>query len=569
MDRQLRMEPELSHKKLANGRLDAKRAWMPEIELPLQAQTLEMLMADNRRLKFPPNRDWFQCRAALTESYMRRFDQAGSPFPGERDKNARSEINQDNGDRLAQAALSHWHSQYDFRSHVDLIDAQAFAYGFGAGRLKKVKRRILGYDARGNSPDQRIPVLIPRDTKRVYLDDSQHALMHEGFALGPNIIQTRTMKLADLKAAAKAGGTDPKKEEGGYIPSEINSLKGDRNGNVELVELEGDLVIETSTDTIIEQDVVVTAAIGDGTHSLVRVREGEKFSTYLIHQYHMEGPATTATSPLIKGMPVAMAAAQALNRVIESGLLKTSPPIGYPKDDVAFANRGGPVVEPYAQWPTIEDLNVYSEVGGEPEQLFQIFAGLVQMYSDVTGVNPPRLGAQTKSHTTAFAKDAELTQGAIRTVDYARSTLEGPMTRFLELEYRMGLSEFRGSQTIFVEAWNEFVEIRKDHLPDIVKFRAIGAGAPAEDQARNAQRLASAQTALQIDSLAVQLGRPPKIEHGNLIEQVLSEGGWTDVSAITRPEDAAEGAATQSDVGGPIGARGVITQPSPAVEALG
>src|SRR5690554_5037638 len=60
IDRQLRMEPEVSHKLLANGKRDPKRAWMPEIELPLQAQTLEMLMADVRRLLFPANRDWFQ-----------------------------------------------------------------------------------------------------------------------------------------------------------------------------------------------------------------------------------------------------------------------------------------------------------------------------------------------------------------------------------------------------------------------------------------------------------------------------------------------------------------------------
>lgn len=573
IDRQLRMEPEVSHKKTAGGKIDENRKWMPEVELPLQAQSLELLLSDVRRLRFPKNQMFFQARAALTEKYLRRWNNAGSPFPGERKgDDPNSEINQDNADRLAAGLLSHWHAQYDFRSHVDLIDAQAIAYGFGAGRLKRVKRKILGYDARSTGPaDQKIPVLIPRDTKKVYLDDSQHALMHEGHSLGPNIIQTRTMKLADLQAAAKAGGSDPKSEEGGYIGSEIKRLTPDKHGNVELAELEGDLVIERDSEAVIEQNVIATIAMGSGNNSvaLVRVREGEPFSSYLVHQYHLEGPQfVQGASPLMKGMPIARTAAQAMNRVIESGLLKTQPPVGYDRDDAYFAANGGPVVYPGAQWPTTENLNV-QDLGGDPSVLFEIFSGLVQLYADVTGVTPPRLGAQTKSHTTAFAKDVELQQGAVRTVDYVNSTLEGPMTRLLQLEYRMGLSELRGRQTIFIEPWNEFVSITKQHLPDIVRFLAIGSGAPGEDQARMQERLASAQTALQIDQLAVQLGRQPKIEHGELVEHILSEGGWTDVSAIVRAEGATEGPESQSGMGGAAGVPGVLSQGNPALEGLG
>src|SRR5690606_15493460 len=123
----------------------------------------------------------------------------------------------------------------------------------------------------------------------------------------------------------------------------------------------------------------------------------------------------------------------------------------------------------------------------------------------------PRLGAQTKSHTTAFAKDMELAQGAVRTVDYVRGILEGPMTRMLQLEYRMGLSAMRGRQTLYVRQWDEFVSVKKDHLPDIVKFTAIGASAPAEEEARYMRRINSAQLALQFDNIAVGLGREPKL----------------------------------------------------------
>lgn len=578
IDRQLRMEPECSHKLLSNGQKDPRRAWMPEVELPLQAQTLEMLMADVRRMIFPANRDWFQARAALTDQYIKRFNDAGSPFPGERSEKGdgpRAVLNQDNGDRLAQAVVSHWHSQYDFRAHIDVIHAQALAYGFGVGRLKKVRRRVLGHDARLTGfEDQRIPVYLPRDVKKVYLDDSMHAVMHEGHSLGPNILQKRTMKYADLVAQAEAGGTNPKSEEGGFILSEIKRLTPKEDGTIDLVELEGDLVIERSSETIIEQDVIVTAAVGaqngKDTFAFIRYREGEKFSSYIIHEYHREGPGHLyGASPLLKGMPVAKAAAQAMNRVIESAQLKNSPPIGYSRDDMAFAHSGGPVVAPYAQWPTTDELKAYTEVGGEPAQLWGIFAGLVQLYTDVTGVNPPRLGAQTKSHTTAFAKDVELSQGAVRTVDFVRSVLEGPMTRLLQLEYRMGLSLMRGRQTLYVEQWNEFVTVKRDHLPDIVKFTAIGSGAPAEDLAKSAQRQAAAQMALQIDSFAVSLGREPKIDHGKLIEQVLNDGGWTDVSAITRPEESAEGAEPQPGMGVVAGMPGILSQGNPTMEAIG
>jgi hypothetical protein len=406
--------------------------------------------------------------------------------------------------------------------------------------MKKVRRRVLGHDQREGPKDSVIPMLVPRDPRKVYLDDSQHAVMHEGFALGPNIIQINTMKLADLVAAAQ------KSTDGTYINSQIKLLTAGKDGNLSLVELEGDLVVDVGSETVIEKDVIITAAVTQNNKrsqfALVRVQEGQKLSSYLIHQYHLEGPAAYGTSPLIKGMPVAKIAAQAMNRVMESGQLKNAPPIGYPKDDVEFAATGGPVIEPYSQWPTIEDLNVYDEVGGDPATLFAIFTGMVNLYYDVTGVNQPRLGAQTKSHTTAFAKDVELTQGSVRTVDYIRSSLEGPMTRFLQLEYRMGLEGFRGSQTIYIEAWNEFVSITRNHLPDIVKFIAIGSGAPAEDQARNAERLQAAQLAMQMEASAIQLGllETPTLDYAALIKQTLNEGGWTDVAAITTEDEQGE-----------------------------
>ena len=115
------------------------------------------------------------------------------------------------------------------------------------------------------------------------------------------------------------------------------------------------------------------------------------------------------------------------------------------------------------------------------------------------------------------------------------------MTRSLDLEYRMGLSTMRGRQTIYIPNWNEFVSITKSHLPEIVKFTAIGAGAPAEDQARDQRQLSSAQMAMQVDQAAQAAGQPSSMDPAALVRQILEKGGWTDVDDILTQGDPAAG----------------------------
>lgn len=537
IDRQLRMEPELSHKMGINpqtGRMvkDPKRNWMPEIELPLQAGALETLLSDVRRMRYPSNRDWFTARAGLTQKFFAAFKESGSPFLGERGQGFSGTVKQDDADKMVQGLVSHFHDRYDFRGHMDLIDAQALTYCCGVGRLRRVKGRHLGFSAKQQDKEKESPVLVPRSIKNVLFDDSQHALMHEGYALGQATIQFRYMKLADLNAIAS--------DDDDYIVEEVRRLKGDRKGNVLLVELEGDFTYDRGSETVILKDVELTMATDEKAAALVKKKEGEKFCTYIAHQYHLEGPEYAyATSPLLKGMPIAKAAAQALNRVIEAGLLKNFPPLQYSPDDPNFSADGGPDVFPKALWPTIEGVTP-AEVGGDPEILFNIFQGLVQMYEDIaTGVTPARRGAQTKSHTTAYAKSIEEQRGVVRTVDYVRSTLEAPMTRLLYLEYRMGLEMMRGPEDIYIQEWDEFVSLKKGHLPDVVKFMAIGADAPAEEQQRSAERIQSAATAMQIDAGAVQFGREPAIQdHRPLIEQILRDGGWHSIEELLGAGDA-------------------------------
>ena len=70
IDRQLAMTPDASYKLDAQGKPDRQRAWMPESELPLQAQTLEVLTADSRRMKFPDSGPWFAAHSEVTDKYL-------------------------------------------------------------------------------------------------------------------------------------------------------------------------------------------------------------------------------------------------------------------------------------------------------------------------------------------------------------------------------------------------------------------------------------------------------------------------------------------------------------------
>jgi len=60
IDRQLAMEPDVRlKKKPGSDQNDESKAWLPETELPWQAETLEITTADARRMKFPDAGPWF------------------------------------------------------------------------------------------------------------------------------------------------------------------------------------------------------------------------------------------------------------------------------------------------------------------------------------------------------------------------------------------------------------------------------------------------------------------------------------------------------------------------------
>src|SRR5215475_2802034 len=137
IDRQVAMRPDVEFKRLPDGTLDLKKKWMAETELPLQAQALEVLTADSRRMLFAD--PWFRAHAMVDDKWFERA-QGIKPY-GVKD-NAGFHVNQENADELVRSYLLHLFSQYDHVSRFDTINAEAFKYRIGVGRARLERKSV-------------------------------------------------------------------------------------------------------------------------------------------------------------------------------------------------------------------------------------------------------------------------------------------------------------------------------------------------------------------------------------------------------------------------------------------
>ena len=528
IDRQIAMIPDISHKLDALGRPDARKAWMPETELPLQAECLEVLTADARRMLFPDSGAWNEAHACLTDSYIALIE--GESIIAGDENEVPSLITQDNVDKLCQGVQSHWQRQYDFYGNMDIINAEAFSYGMGLGRGRIVTKKVFLDTAKGIvTENQKIPVLFPTSIKQNYLDDRNFSIMGEGHILGPCHISCKKQLLEDLKLAVR-GSNDPYDMNGGWIANSVRGLKGDKNGEVEVIEMEGDIVVPKSQGAIVSPGTIITVA-KDESQKVIRIRFTKlPFTSYIKFPYHVEGLGTNPTSPLMKGWPIQKAAVDALNRLLMAAALNVQPPMGYDKDDQEFALAGGPIVFPGAMWRTLGEVKTH-EIG-DPSAMQAIYLALLSQYSDVTGINAPRLGAQTVSHTTAYSKQVELNRGTVRTVDYVRNTLQGPLEQWLNMAYVMGRSTWNKSQKIYIDAYNGFVELDKKHLPEDVSWKALGSGGPDEERVKSDRKFQALVQAIQLDQFAMQQGKQPTIDIEKAQEAMLRNAGWTDTDVL-------------------------------------
>lgn len=550
IDRQIAMTPETNFKYIIkNGTrvLDQNKAWMSEVELPLQAQALEVLTADARRMLFPDSGAWFRAHAEMTDEYLAKVDFQSIILGDEAE--VPSQINQDNADKLVEGFLMHLFGQSvadeDFYTRYDKINAESMKYGCGVGRGRMWTRDLYVKLPSGVRRESRkVPVLMPCSIKNLYLDDRKPS-MHSTQLLEPAHIAVDYIRLQNLQIAANRGSDDPDAEDGGWMPKNLKGLCGDDQGYVTLLEMEGDIVVpRKTTRSVVLPGCIVTVALGgkDGggnvTKCVVRFRWRKMpGSTYLLHPYHYEGADDIyPASPLMKGRPVQMMCTDALNRLNDAAMLKNAPPVGWDRTDTWLAQNGGPSIYPYAQWGTIDPaaIKVFNEVGGEPGALAGVLLRGIQLYAELTGVLPARLGAQTTSHTTAFAKDAELQRGAVRTVDYVRQIGHGPMTRWLAMAYQMGRAAVGNREGIafFIDAYGGYVDVSRDQLPERATFEWFGSGGPTEEQQKQQRKLQSLGLALQMDQMAIATGQPPTVNVPSGIAEVLRSGGWTDIDPL-------------------------------------
>ena len=564
IDRQLAMNPSADVMIKREGSQEEADSWMAETELPNQAETLEISTADARRLMMPKNVDWFVSHGLMTDELMAKLESANL-IAGDRNE-LPSRVDQDNIDKLVTGTLQHFHKQYDFKGNVDLINAESFKYSMGIGRARWVKKRVFLHTNQGVKKSVKtIPMLVPRTVRRTYLDDSGHALSNEGQIVAPGHIYAYKIMAKDLMMASKMGSTDVNSIEGGWIR---NALKGwDEDKDIEVIEWEGDMVCPRKAGkSIYLPNAIITIAVGSKANkserTVVRIRKNDlPYSSYILFPYHSEHiECPYATSPLMKGRPIQAAATDAMNRMMSTAALHTSPPLSRDRD----SQEQDPMVYPGAIWGD----DVEQHMIGDINAMVALFSTLDNKYQDVTGTNAPRLGAQTLSHTTAFAKEAELSRAQIRVNDYADSSEEGPLDRWLNIEFDM-LRSKRWKDTFFLRSYNGFVNMENSLLPDQATFEVFGSGAPADEQFKLQKRAAALTQAVQLDQLAIGLGADPTLDVPAAIRQVLQEGGWTDVDAIIRQETVAGGAAPPVGAPGEAGVAGDLAQnPGLATAAL-
>jgi len=445
-----------------------------------------------------------------------------------------STINQDNADRIVEGIMGDVHEQSGLFQQIDRFNAEAFKYGTAVGRVRKAKKPVYVETARGvTNENLLLPVFFASSVKDTYLDTTEQLVMNEGHVLGPSTIFYKRQRLVDLVQAAKTGSGDPRNEDGGWMPNKLKDLQADIDGLVEVIRYEGDLVVSRkSVDNLFIPGVIVTVVVAGADSRVVRMAFREKpFASYVTQPYHLEHTTSPyGTSPLMKGAPLQKAATEMFCRLLQAGILSTEPPVQYDPDDPSFASTGGPVIEPRALWASTGEVKPI-EIG-DPTKLLQAYTAIVQHYADVTGINAPRLGQQTVSHTTAYAKGVELTQGQVRTVDYANSLLDNALGKILDMQFAYLADVWGEERDIWIPEYGGFVRVFKDVIPPKCVFEIFGSQGPAEERARAQEQLGAIQTCVQIDQLKMQAGLGAPMDYTAIQKMILKKVGFADVDAV-------------------------------------
>jgi hypothetical protein len=544
VDRQVAMDP--VPRTLGRGN---KSDWYPEIELPSQFNTLEVLAADARRLLFPRDTDWFYATSNLSDDYMERFlkrrqsgsllgpkwqefikakaSASGQPTPESPTMN----LDQETADVLVKVTLDHFHRYYDFSGNMDLWLAEIFKYGTSPGRVRQVKWTKFNHEFRGVTADSIVgPGFWCPGIKNTYPDDSSAQVMHEGVMTGPLTLYRYYQQLEDLKRAAKEGGKDR-----GWMPSKISDLQplmGDdeKKGQVELIFAEGDVIVPKSRDSIFLPNVWITIAVGNNGAVPVRFETNpQPFRSFVFgHYMRIDVDSPYAVSPLMKGQPVAEGMTEIWADILATSRLRARPPTVYDKNDPVMAASGGPDISPSAMIGTDNPQGITPLEIGDLSAAVQAFTAAKMMYEELTGVTAQRRSAEAKSHTTKAAADYQANIGLSRTEDFVSSLETGPLTSILYMEYEIGRQSLgKKGQSISVDqdGIQGWVKLATDDLPDEALFVVTGSSGMMDIQTRNQQALQAHVAAVQGAAAAAQMGSPVALNFVEMIKDGYHRAG--------------------------------------------
>lgn len=544
IDRQIEMRP----KPLTKGdRKSKETTWFPNTELPLQATALEVLQADSRRLTFPRGREWYLPHSEVSDEYLERWQArreiepliGGVPTP--------SKLDQETADTIVKATLDYYHGLFNFRDAIDFLDVEAIKYGTYAGRVLQMDRPRFENSFKGVRASRLSgPAVIPISVRHYFPDDSLQTIMMEGMALSPSDIRRYFQRADDMKIAASKGD--------GWIKAHVANLEvKNPDQPVTMLEYEGDLIIPRSRESIFLPNVLVTVAVSDGGPRIVRFRELKNNSrTYFSGMYEKENMTSPyGTSPLMKGQPLQEMATLMANSLAAVAALSAQAPALWDRSESALLAMGGPPLYPGASIGVDDPTGAINVIN---EWNISDIAGALSLilgqYEDLTGVSAPRRGAQTKSHTTAFAVDVENTRGLVRTDDYVQNK-ERVLSSVLSMEYEIARKSL-SSTPIFIGTGglDGFVNLSKADLPDNVLFEVTGSSGPATEREAEEQKVQRLMAAAQLSAQSLQQGGPV-LNFEEAMKELLGDAFANPERFITSPEGVSGAATGLGGVPGP------------------
>ena len=517
IDRQIAMTARVPVKRDGTKNND----WMPCLELPLQANAKEVLGADARRLALPQGNDWYESIAFLSDKEMRELER--KTLVAGVEGGIGGKVDQDTANLIVHAVLDNFHSKYRYRGMWDRILGEGICYGTYVGRIGLQKVDIVSDDFR-NVKTGKIPMIFPVSIKNVYLDDSSQHVLHEGTMIAPSYIRTYWRRLKDLKLESQIGN--------GW--QNMSGLEEDKNGHIQLLEMEGDFVLDrTRGEDMYLPSMKITVAM-QATSKIVRwIPMETPFRTYFSGVYQSEDAESPyGTSPLMKGMPIQENATFALNRSLAVAALQAEPPCTYNDGDNALKAAGGPDFSPGAMFPSDRPQDVREFKIGDLSAMFAMAQALLVQYEQTTQVNDPRRGGEVKSHTTALANDIQLSRGLLRTEDFIEDFEEGPLKDSLYKEYWFAKKALKDDPILLKARGTEgFISIKGSDLPEQVEFFANGSRGVLSKRERQQNMLTFTTLVANLTPLLQMEGSAPKATE--LLAAIAAELDIVDADRFT------------------------------------